>query len=277
MAVWNQSSWNSGSFWGPGSVPDVRGQEKHKRTNSMKRQFYFPRSTAARPEWFRNFAIQLIQLNPTLGLPAAVVNAGVADALFCEYASGAWLTAGREFGPAVTAGLEGLYHGTGGGVMPLPVFTPPPLPPAQPAAVPPLPAVVVVAPGALDRIHALVQVIKGQLTYTEAMGLQMGLVGPENLTDNPLPTFTLRAERAGGCECVKIIFKKFDHDGVVISTRRGGGAWEMLAIDLSSPYLDERPLLVATTPEIREYRMQFFDGHTPVGGFTPVQSITVAP
>ncbi len=56
-----------------------------------------------------------------------------------------------------------------------------------------------------------------------------------------------------------------------------GGAWEQLAIDLTSPYLDDRPLLVPTQLEVREYRLQFFDGDAPTDEFTEVQSVTVAP
>jgi hypothetical protein len=37
------------------------------------------------------------------------------------------------------------------------------------------------------------------------------------------------------------------------------GAWELLAIDPESPYLDERSLLVAGQAEVREYRARFWD------------------
>jgi hypothetical protein len=51
----------------------------------------------------------------------------------------------------------------------------------------------------------------------------------------------------------------------------------MLAIDLNSPYLDERPLLAAGVPETREYRLQFYDDAAPEGGYTEVTSVTVSP
>jgi len=34
---------------------------------------------------------------------------------------------------------------------------------------------------------------------------------------------------------------------------------------------------VAGTPEVREYKLQYYDDAAPVGDFTPVQSVTVAP
>ena len=51
----------------------------------------------------------------------------------------------------------------------------------------------------------------------------------------------------------------------------------MLAIDHASPYMDERPLLVAGQPEVREYRLQYYDNAAPSCEFTPVESTTVTP
>ena len=240
---------------------------KNKKHNTMKRNKYFPRIKAQRPEWFATFAAQLILANPVLGLPAAAVTAIVADARFCEYACGIWLAAVREFGPAATASIEQLFSGSVGGSFALTVFAAPALPAG----------VVPVAAGALDRIFAFVQTIKAAPNYTEAIGLMLGIVGAEDTAVHDVPEFSLKVERAGGCECVRVVFRKFGHDGVVIFCRRNGGAWEMLAIDLASPYLDERPLLVPTAPETREYRLQFYDGSEPTGDFTPTQSVTVGP
>jgi hypothetical protein len=233
----------------------------------MKRQPYFPRQIGLRPEWFNNYAVQLPIANAILQLPAPGVTASVNDARYGEYSCGAWLTGTREFGPAATSAIEDLLNGTGGDPFVLPPFT-----------VPALPAgVTAVPPGLLTRIFAFVQTIKAAANYTEAIGLQLGIVGQEDAAENPLPTFTLKEERDDGCQCVKIIFKKYGRQGVVIFSRRGGGAWEMLAIDLSSPYLDERPLLAAGQPEVREYKLQFYDDAAPTGDFTPVQSVTVTP
>ncbi len=234
----------------------------------MKRQPYFPRIVSERPDWFANYATQLPIANTTLALPAANVTASVGDARYCEHASGSWLTAAREFGPASTSALDQLFNGAGAAPFILPVFTSPALP-AGVSAVP---------PGALARIFAFVQTIKASPNYTEAIGLQLGIVGSEDAAEHPLPEFTVNVERGGGCECVKIVFKKFGRQGVVIHSKRGtAGTWEMLAIDLASPYLDERQLLVTGQPEVREYRLQFYDDAAAMGGFTDVVSVNVAP
>ncbi len=277
MATWNSNVlWNSGALWGPGSSQPPSYQPKRKRS-TMKRQPYFPRTTGLRPEWFHNYATELPAANDTLDMPPTEVAATVADARFCEYATGAWLTAVREFGPAATSSVESLLNDPGASPHVLSIFTPPPLPQGDPTATLPIPATVPVPPGALQRIFTFVKAIKARPGYTEAIGLQLGLVGEEDTTTNPLPTFSLKAERGGGCECVKIIFKKYGRQGVVIYGRRGGGDWELLAIDLASPYMDERPLLNAGQPELREYRLQFYDDAAPVGDFTGILGITVNP
>jgi hypothetical protein len=268
MARWNQGNWNSGLLWGPASPPpSPNNNNKHRKNKTVKRQHYFPKLIAQRPEWFATFAAQLVIANAVLGLPAPAVTAIVADARFCEYACGVWLNATREFGPAATASIEQLFSGTSAGAFVLPVFTAPALPVG----------VVAVTAGALDRITAFVQMIKASPNYTEAIGLQLGIVGPEESAEHPVPEFSLKVERGSGCECVRVSFKKFGHAGVVIYCRRNGGAWEMLGIDLTSPYLDERALLVPTAPETREYRLQFFDGSGGTGDFSPTQSVSVAP
>lgn len=233
----------------------------------MKRQHYFPRTQSARPEWFANFAIQLPLANTALGLDAGEVSDAVADARYLEYAAGAWLTAVREFGLAATSALDDLYDGPGPDPFVLPTFATPALPSG----------VTAVGAGALQRLTGFVQAVKAASTYSEAIGLQLGVVGAEAATENPVPTFSLVVERGESSEVVRVKFRKFGRPGVAIYSRRGGGAWALLAIDLSSPYLDARPLLVPNAPEVREYRLQYYEAESPVGDFTAIESVTVAP
>jgi hypothetical protein len=146
-ANWNEFAWNSGALWGPAPAgsqfPHI--QRKKTKNNTMKRQFYFPKTVDARPEWFGNYARQLNLLGSGLSLPAPDVASSVADALFLEYASGMWLTTVREFGPSCTSALDALYDLDGSDPFVLPLFTAPGLP----AANAPLPAVVAVRSGAL--------------------------------------------------------------------------------------------------------------------------------
>ncbi|MFN0075974.1 MAG: hypothetical protein ACKVY0_05825 [Prosthecobacter sp.] len=92
-----------------------------------------------------------------------------------------------------------------------------------------------------------------------------------------VPKFLTETLQGTGCQCVKLTFYKDNHMGVYIEGRRGTGAWEFLAIDTESPYIDQRPLLAAGTPEVREYRMRFWDKGTPNGDWTDVVKVTVSP
>jgi hypothetical protein len=61
-----------------------------------------------------------------------------------------------------------------------------------------------------------------------------------------------------------------------VYSRRGTGDWELLHISAESPYLDERALLVAGQPEIREYKMRFWDAGSENGEWSDVASVTVS-
>ncbi len=60
-------------------------------------------------------------------------------------------------------------------------------------------------------------------------------------------------------------------------SKRGAGGWEFIGIDTGSPYMDERPLLAAGQPEVREYRVRYWDKATPNGDWTASAKIAVAP
>jgi hypothetical protein len=49
----------------------------------------------------------------------------------------------------------------------------------------------------------------------------------------------------------------------------------LLAVDMVTPYIDNQPLLVANTPETREYRMSFWDAGEANGDWTAVTKVMV--
>ena len=270
MADWDSGqNWDEGLFWDSASPPPLPTASNHKRKSTMKRQPFFPRIIAARPDWFGNLAAQITIANATLGLPAGDVTNIVKDALYAKFLTGLWLTAVREFGPAATAGLEGFLNDDGDGVTPFvpPVFTAP----ALPAGVTSVPT------GALNRILLMAARIKTLPTYTEAIGLQLGIVGPEDAAEHDLPDFSLKLLTGAECDAVQINFKKFGYKGVAIYGKVNDGPEQLLAIDLATPYVDNRPLAVAGVAEKRTYRLRFYDDNGPVGDFTAASSVTVSP
>jgi hypothetical protein len=44
-----------------------------------------------------------------------------------------------------------------------------------------------------------------------------------------------------------------------------------------SGFIDSKPLLVASTPELREYSLRFWDDDSLNGNWPPVQQVTVSP
>jgi hypothetical protein len=262
---WDTGNWDSGSWDSspPSSdyfTPPPKPHSKMKRTN------YYPSRIGDQDDWLDNFAAKLPLHGPTLGLAAGDVTAAVNDAKWGNYVLGTWLAAVRNFSPSTTDAVDDVLTGQGASAIVLPTFTAPLLP----AGVTPQ------LPGLLNRIFTLVAKIKLSGTYTQAIGTDLGIVGATE-TEKPAPKFTGKSEQGDGCECVRLSFAKYSHMGVYIESRRGTGAWEFIGIDTESPYQDERELLTAGQPEVREYRMRFWDKGTPNGDWTDVVKVTVSP
>ena len=237
----------------------------------MKRQDYYPSRIGDQVNWLANYAAKLPIYGTTLGLSAGEVTAGVNDAKWCNYVLGVWLTAVRAFSPSTTNAVDEVLTGKGNAAVVLPTFAAPALPAGVSAAL----------PGALTRIFTLVAKAKLSPNFTEAIGTDLGIIGA-GVTPTPgtaSPRFlTELLQGTNGTQTVKITFYKHGHMGVYGESRRGpNGVWEFLAIDTESPYLDERPLAAAGAPEVREYRLRFWDNGAEVGDWSDVAKVTVAP
>ncbi len=232
----------------------------------MKRQNYYPSRIGDQVNWLDNFGTKLPIYGTALGLSAPVITNRVNDAKYGNYVLGTWLSAVRAFTPATTDAVDDLLEGISTEVLTLPAFTAPALPAG----------VTAVEPGLLTRIFNLAATIKLAPGYTQAIGTDLGIIGAEE-AEKSIPKVSSKVEQGTNCQCVKLTFAKYGHMGVYLESRRSGGAWEFLAIDTESPYMDERPLLAAAVPEIREYRTRFWDKGTPNGEWTDVVKVTVSP
>ena len=218
-------------------------------------------------EWLVNYANKLALIASILSISQTDTTASGDDARWCAYVLGVWIPAMRTFSPSTTDAMDEVLTGTGDTVVTLPTFTAPSLPNgAAPRK-----------PGALTRIFTMVAKIKLDPAYTEKMGTDLGIVGSAEASTHPVPKFTAEVLQGMGSQMVKLVFFKYTHGGVWIECRRNGGAWEFLGIDTESPYMDERALLAPGTPELREYRMRFWDKGTPNGDWTAVEKVTVSP
>lgn len=221
--------------------------------------------------WLVNYRDKINGYATTLGIAGGDIAATIADAKYLIYVLGAWLTEVRAFSRTATAALEILQTGESGGAYPVPVFTPPALPGT------PAPATVAVAAGALNRIFAFVQMVKDTAGYDVSMGTDLQIEGAEDTADHPTPLLRLKLGQMPSCQCVDISITKYTHEGVVIESRRAGGAWEQVGVTTARTWTDERPLLVSGQPEVREFRSRYWDKGIANGPWSDVQKVTVAP
>jgi hypothetical protein len=102
----------------------------------------------------------------------------------------------------------------------------------------------------------------------------MDIIGPENTTDMTAqqPTLTTQAKANG---VVEVGFNKMLAEGVHIQSMRDGDTgFSFLSSETHSPYVDNRPLLVAGKPETRQYRAVFFQNKGEIGNTSdPVTAI----
>jgi len=243
---------------------------------TMKYQRWYPSRISAQIPWLANFADKIAGYESVLtGVPTAHIDAAVASSRFLIYVYSQWLADVRAFGPACTEAVDLLTSGSGPTAVVLPVFTAPTLPEGV-ASVP---------PGVLNRLFDLVAMIKASPGYTKVIGLDLGIEVPDSSTqgegeaapDSAGPVVKGQAFLGEHGPAARLAFIKHGHMGVYIESRRGTGDWEFLAIETNSPYNDERPLLVAGQPEVREYRVRYWDRGTPNGPWCDIIRVTVGP
>ena len=266
--TWDSHFWDQG-HWDTMPQPPIPlpNPKKRKKRPTMKKQNYYPSRLSDQAAWLSNYATKLPNHATTFDLDPLVVTAIVNDAKWGKYVLGDWLPAVRAFSPSTSDSIDAVLSGEGASALVLPTFTAPALPTGVTPAL----------PGVATRIFDQAAILKRSPFYTDVIGTDLGIIGAETTAQPTAPKLTVKAEQGGVIQCVKLVFSKYLHMGVHIESRRGTGDWEFLAIDTESPYLDERPLMVANTPEVREYRARFWDKGTPNGDWTDVAKVTVSP
>jgi hypothetical protein len=231
----------------------------------MANQAYFPATEAERVVWLAHYSAKLPIHGPTCGLSPEEIAATQADIAFLIWILQTWNPAIQQNALEATAYKNLVATGNGGNVVPVPVVA------VYGTPREPRP------PGVLNRVFNQVQRIKISAGYIPAIGQDLGVIGSQDSTEHPIPEFTASVERGATAQRVKIAFTKYGHDGVSVECRRNGGAWEVIGIAMVKPWYDERPLLVADTPEVREYRLRWWDKGEANGEYSAVQKVTVGP
>lgn len=235
----------------------------------MKRQLYFPPRRAEQNLWLENFRRLLPSFSLELGLRQEEVDEALADIEWLLHVRRDLRNALDHAAKSATALERVLGDGAGRNpVLPLEVVLPPP------------PSIPPVMPGALRRLFRLVRLMKNKQTYTPAIGRQLGLEDNHYVNESAVPTFSLRADHGAKGEPVVVIkFSRHGYLGVYAEARLWDGEWEpvMRGPLTGSVFHDTRPLLDPARPEIREYRLRFWKGSSPVGDWTDPRRITVSP
>ena len=247
-----------------GPIPSVN--KPKKKGKRMKHNSYYPLRQTDQAAWLMNFKDKLPGYATALSLVTGQVTAALADCGWLEYILEQWLPEGRAWSKACTDAALAAQTGTGSGAMTLPVFTAPTLPTG----------VVAQAPGALDRLFALVQIIKASGKCTDAIGEDLDIIGaeaggPDLSTVEP----TLKATVSGtevlvhwgwqgnsawlsSCE---ILVDRADTKGFVL-----------LTIDTTPKYTDTHPFPVNKT--VWTYKAIYRADDSQVGQWS--QPVTVA-
>jgi hypothetical protein len=125
--------------------------------------------------------------------------------------------------------------------------------------------------------RALAKRIKAHPAYTVALGNLLGLEGPQDTTDlTTLAPELYGEDKRGGV--VELDFNLAGSDGVNIYSRRDGdGDFKFLARDTVPPSVDNRPMLVAGKPELREYKAVFVVADKEVSQFSDEITVNCAP
>ena len=231
----------------------------------MSNQGYFPTNEAERSVWLAHFRTKLPVHCVELGFSLDDINSTLADIDFYIWLVQSWNPAVQKNAVEASAFKALIGTGSGSELVALPVhvvFDPEPLP---------------VLPGVLTRLFNLIQRIKMAATYNLVVGKDLGIIGTQSTADSDVPDFTVTTERGPTIERVKLNFTKYNHGGVIVESRRNGGPWEVLGFAVTKPWYDDRALLVDTAPEVREYRLRWWDKGDANGEYTAVQKVTVAP
>ena len=242
----------------------VRRGDEIERIVSPMSEDYLPKLDDDRVKWFANFATKFDTHHTTVGFVAAdlvSVRNDSANLKFCIDFAVAYTKEARErvaFKNTIINGAVGLPAQT---LPQNPVITPP---------------AVLVLPGIIGRMRAMVNRIKAHPGYTPSIGADLDIVAKDTAEDpNAKPTGSVMAR---GGSVIEVKFTKGRYDGVQIESQRGTDTnWTPLDKALRSPFFDSRAPVAVGVPELRRYRMRYLKGNAVVGALSDVLTVTTVP
>ncbi len=225
----------------------------------MKHQYYLPKDDLGKAEWITTFASALATYAVALSVSPAAVASIAADADFFAKVILA-LPQFKDYVQTLTAYKNALRDGS-----PVDIgnFPTPPSTPAMPA----------VAAGIFNRVTLLVQNIKSNPAYTEAIGKALGIIGAEIPNDTsgikPQPKVSLKNGHA---------YVQWHHehtDAADLFADYGDGAgFIMVGRILTAHYLDPHTP-AAGVSKVYQFKLRYVVGDEEVGVISDAVSVTV--
>lgn len=141
----------------------------------------------------------------------------------------------------------------------------------EPIVLPEVPPIV--PAGVAHRFRKLVKRIKSHPAYTEALGMDLGIVGPERTMDFDNLKPRLRVRITDGRPVLR--WSKKGMHSAEIQVNRGHGTYEHLAVCNTPRYEDRATMPEPGSGTIWQYKMIYRWNDLPVGKWSDVVSIGV--
>jgi len=233
----------------------------------MEQNPYLPNGDVQKELWLANFDEKLSGYVKKFGLDKPTTDSVHNDRL--SYSYGMLLVEGAKTFEhnCVTYKDDIKSGGLTNLIIEFPVFTPPIGAP-----------IIAIAPGIFKRIAKLVSTIKSHPAYTEAIGKDLGIIGSENLGKDNIDDIKVKltVKEAGGK--IQLKYAKGELDGIKLEAKRGAETEFSLLDKISlTNFEDNRVMLIAGVPEVRQYRAWPILKDKVVGKVSDVVSITVTP
>jgi len=140
------------------------------------------------------------------------------------------------------------------------------------------PAVIIIEPivsPSGNLCNRIAKKIKASTGYTEAIGEELGIIGPDVApSDYRTVQPKLKGDISG--EVVHIYLDKFDLEGLKLFSQRGAETdYTFLANDTHSPYTDSRKKLDLSKPEERRYYAYYTMDEDEVGQKSDILTVVV--
>ena len=223
---------------------------------------YIPNGDADKGIWMGNFSSKLPTYATVVGITAAEVTAIQKDALMYQYVL-SMLEGYKQTVNNITSYKNLLKHAVGQqhlGALPVaPTLA------TAPATVP---------EGVFDRVSKLVKRIKASVSYTEAMGNDLGIIAPTQSFDRTILQPDLKVNLDAGRPHIKCVKGYADAIDLYVD-RKDGAGFILIGRLLKTDYIDTTNLPATIAIVEWDYKAMFVVGNDNVGLMSPVVSVIV--